>query len=295
MPREVRIAHVTDPHLNFGLPRGRELLGKRGLSALSWWMRRHRLHLRSAARTLEQDVAAQACDVIAMTGDLINFGLPREFEGSRQWLERLGSPARVIALPGNHEALARGWREAMEMHWGEYNKTGQMLEFGPVALICVSSALATPPFFATGRVSENDLQALSDQLADARARDLVPVVLIHHPPTPITIARKALSNLARVAECISQGGAALVLHGHTHRRDFSWIDAPHGRVPVIGTPSFSMSHRGNHPPATWREIRIIQNGGGARAEMQERVANGAGGVVARTPLDLALPFVAVGG
>lgn len=289
---ETRIAHVTDPHLSFGMPRGAELFGKRGLSALSWLSSRRSRHNAETAEVLVQDLLADPHDAVAMTGDLINFGLPREFELSKKWLSRLGPPDSVIAIPGNHEALAGNWEEAMERHWAGYAEPNRTLTLGGANLIAVSSACVTPPLFASGHVQQAALECLRSNLAAARAKGLLAVVLIHHPPTPIAKRRKALSNLRDTADVVANGGASLVLHGHMHGRDLSWIDAPHGRIPVLGAPSLSMAPGHRHPAGAWRSLLIQRSEGATRVRITERVITKSMGLATRTPFDLRLPVVA---
>ena len=59
------------------------------------------------AETLDRlvdDLRAQKPDHIAVTGDLTNIAMREEFENARLWLEELGPPDRVTAIPGNHDA-----------------------------------------------------------------------------------------------------------------------------------------------------------------------------------------------
>ncbi|MEM0944953.1 MAG: metallophosphoesterase [Pseudomonadota bacterium] len=289
---ETRIAHLTDIHLGLAAPLGAEWLGKRGLSGLSWRLKRHRLHRREVAEALVADLLSQPHDLVAMSGDLINFGLAREFEAARPWLERLGPPERVLATPGNHDALAGPWQEAMGTHWGPYAVPGRMVRRGGVALIAVSSACVTPPFFASGRVSAGELAHLRENLSQARAAGDLPIVMIHHPPTPVVSRRKGLTNRCEVSALLAEGGAALVLHGHSHRRDLSWIEAPAGRIPVLGTPSLSMTHGGTAPPGCWRLLTLRRGAGSAEVEIRDRGLSRAGRITEGTPFRLRLPILA---
>jgi nucleotide-binding universal stress UspA family protein len=264
----LRLAHLSDVHLPLTVPRGGELLSKRGLSALNWRLKRRALHGAEVAEALLSDLRAARPDAVAMTGDLCNFALAREFAAGGGWLDALGPAERVVAIPGNHEALTPGWRARMAQGWGRHalGPSGEETPFlrpvGPVALIAVSTAVATPPFMASGRVGPAARTRLGELIAQARRAGLLPVVLMHHPPTAITSRRKGLADREAVCAVLAEAGAALVLHGHTHRPDLSWIDgggtdAP--RIPVLGVPSFSLRPRatgeGNdHPAGAWREI-----------------------------------------
>lgn len=292
MTREIRIAHLSDLHLPLGAPAGAEWLGKRGLSGLSWLIRRNKMHRAEIAEALLADLTSTPHDVVAMTGDLINFGLEREFAASRAWLDRMGPPERVIAIPGNHEALAGNWRAAMDRHWGPYHQSGGVFAHGVFSIIAVSSAVTTPPLMASGHVDPPGVQLLARQLAEARAAGQIPIVLIHHPPTPISIRRKSLSNGTEVSRVLAQGGACLVLHGHTHKRELSWIEAPHGRIPVLGIPSFSM-HPDHHSCAgAWRMVRAFHDANTVKIEVSERCMAAGSGIRSRTPIVMTLPALA---
>lgn len=293
MPDELCLAHLSDPHLPVALPRGTDLLGKRGLSALNWRGRRAARHDARVAETLLADLLAARPEAIAMTGDLVNFSLDREFEAAADWLARLGPPERVIALPGNHEALSPGWRHRLA-RWGPHARGGDgedypwMRRFGRVALIAVSTAVATPPFLASGRVGPAARAALARLIAAARAEEMLPVVLMHHPPTRVTPRRKGLVDGPAVRAVLAEAGAGLVLHGHTHAPDLSWIDATRGRIPVLGVPSFSMRAGMGHAPGAWRLIALATDGGGWTATLTERAITPDGDVTARTPVRLRL-------
>src|ERR1700728_4520864 len=99
------LAHLSDPHLP-PLPRPRlsELAGKRAFGYLNWTRNRHRYQRRDVLDVRLSDLQAQVPDHIAITGDLVNLALEAEFAPARAWLERVGSPERVTAVPRNHDA-----------------------------------------------------------------------------------------------------------------------------------------------------------------------------------------------
>jgi 3',5'-cyclic AMP phosphodiesterase CpdA len=292
MPDELRLAHLSDPHPPLALPRGAELLGKRGLGALSARLGRGRWHDPSAEAALLADLAAAAPDRIAMTGDLVSFSLEREFEAARAWLARLGSPERVLALPGNHEALAPGWQARLARGWGDYaaleapGMAPCLRRAGPVALIAASTAEATAPGLACGRLGRAARDALGALVARARAEGLCPVVLMHHPPTPLTSARKGLRDAPAARAALAE--AALVLHGHTHRAELSVLPGRWGPVPVLGAPAFGAGPRAPRGPGGWRLIRLRAAGGRWRARVEPREIRPDGEVRALAPLRLDL-------
>jgi 3',5'-cyclic AMP phosphodiesterase CpdA len=292
----VVLAHLTDPHVFLGRPTLAEALGKRGLSYFNWIRKRRHLHRPEVVGRIVADLRAAAPDFIAMTGDLVNFGLEREFAGSAGWLTELGPPERVGAIPGNHEAMVAGFEGPMRRHWGAYcaGEGGAegfpwLRRVGPVSVIGLSSAVATPPGMAGGRIGTDQLAALGPMLAAARAEGQCRVVLVHHPPTEVTDWRRSLWNRAELRQVIATEGAELVLHGHTHRADFSWIDTPAGRVPVLGAPSASMAHGTRYDPAAWRRLAFTRDGTGWRLTLQERRIGRSGAVEDGPHLAFRLP------
>lgn len=277
-----RLAHLSDPHLLWTTPRGVELLGKRGLSALNWARRRSAEHRLDVADRLRAHLLEAAPDAIAVTGDVVNFALPGEFTAARPWLETLGSPDKVLVIPGNHEAIAGNWSDAMRRAWGPYAPDlPRLTRHGPLGLIQLSTACVTPPFMASGRLSDPD--AAPRLIAEAEEAGLLPVVLMHHPPTRMTPRRKGLAEMSRVQRALSR--AALILHGHTHRADLSTFAGPHGPVPVIGVPSFSMTPTGRHPAGAWRLLSFEGN----TLTVAEHALASDMTIRTRTPLRFVLP------
>jgi len=279
----VTLSVFSDAHLALGLPRGRELLGKRALSALSWRMKRRWLHDGAVARAAIGAALSARCDAAVSLGDIVNFGLAREFEAAAAMLRDLGAGDHFAAIPGNHEAMAPGWAAPLRSAWGEW-LTGEggaaqfpwLRRVGAVALIGVSSAVATPPFCATGRVGGDQLARLTALLAETGRAGLARVVLIHHPPTAIAPARKALADAAAVRAALRDKGAELVLHGHLHRFSLSWIGDPPQRIPVIGAPSVSMrADAGGDAAGGWLSVRLTREAGRWRAAVTPHGAGGA--------------------
>ena len=276
------IAHFTDAHLplhdSFA---PRELLGKRGLSALNWARRRSRLHLRAVAEALRDDILAHRPDHVAMTGDAANFGLPREFAAAASWLSGFGPPATLSFVPGNHEAISPHAEAAREAAYAPFTRGEQpegawpmLRRFGHVALFGVSTAIPTAPFLAQGEAGAAQIRALRSAL-DAAA-GLCRIVLIHHPPTELASPRKALRDRAALSAALAEAGAALVLHGHDHRNELSWIEGAAGRIPVLGCPSASTPPGRGAAPAEWRFMRIRENEAGWRIEILRRALGPAG-------------------
>ena len=269
-----RIAHLSDPHLppdgaHIGL---RDLASKRSLSRIAW-RRKRREHDPGVLAALTADVAAQGPDHLVITGDLTNFSTPEEFAAARAWLAGLGAPADVTVSPGNHDALvARGGAERFATLAPWFGDAGdarfpQVRRRGPVALVNLSSAVATGPFVATGRLGEDQLVRLDAVLAELAGGGLCRIVMLHHPPADGVVSRrKSLLDAAALRGLLARHGAELVLHGHGHEAAFNAVPGPQGPIPTLGCPSASATPGGRHPAARWHMLEIdpAQPRGGLR-------------------------------
>src|SRR3990172_6686949 len=115
-----RVAHLTDLHATPAHAVVAGLFGKRFFGWLSWQLRRRHAHQERVLEALLADLHAQAPDQIVVTGDLTNVAGEQEFPAARAWLERLGPPARVSIVPGNHDAYVRVPRERGVALWSAY-------------------------------------------------------------------------------------------------------------------------------------------------------------------------------
>jgi len=298
-PAGTVLAHLSDPHLP--LPAGLQplsVLNKRLLSLLSWHTKRCRDHLRETLDRLVADLHREAPDLIAVTGDLTNLGLDMEYRRARLWLDSLGDPARVMVIPGNHEALVRGAWQRGGVHWRPYWQ-GDTLQpdvtrafptlrrRGSLALIGVSSAIASPPGQAVGAVGDAQLERLAKILRKARAEGLCRVVLIHHPPLDGTVSqRKSLRDGADLRALLAREGVELMLHGHSHRSHQQVLQTRDGPAPVIGVPSASSMR---HEAAAYNLCRISPVAGGWEMTLTPRHLTAEGRMAAgcRTTLTLA--------
>ena len=284
------LAHLSDPHLGpVPMPRLRELTGKRALGFMNWHRRRVVRYRPEVLEALVQDLKSAAPDHIAVTGDLVNISLEKEFPPAREWLARLGAPHDVSMVPGNHDAYVRDAIDHPALHWGDYMRgdgigTGAphtragpfpyVRRRGPAALIGLSTALPTAPFLATGKLGANQLMRLSDVLAHLAHEGLFRIVLIHHPPALRSRNRfKRLIDAGPLRRIIAQHGAELVLHGHNHVHSLDWIEGLR-QIAVVGVPSASASLRGDRDPAGYNLYRIAGERGEWRCEVISRGLKG---------------------
>ena len=249
-----RVAQLSDIHLS-PLPHVpvRSLLSKRVLGYLSWSLKRHELHRRETLRALQADLAEQRVDHIVVTGDLVNIGLPQEYELARAWLGELGPPSRVSIIPGNHDAYVAGSLRAGWASWRDYMGDADaeqgfpwMRSLGDLVLLGLSSAVPTGWGIASGHLGATQLTALAELLV-ATPRRKARVILVHHQPIEgWSKPRKCLTDAFLLRAILQRYGAELVLCGHEHRLSIGSIPGPRGPIPVIGAPSASIDDRPGH-------------------------------------------------
>ncbi len=303
----IRLAHLSDLHLPFhgGYPR-RFWTIKRTLGYLNWHRGRKRSFLRRTVDQLVADLGKHGLDHVAVTGDLVNWGLPDELAAAADWLEALGPPDKVCALPGNHDIyVSRGsdpgvgrWRPYMtpdDYGRGLLEELGQfpgdqiiesafpyVRRVGDVALIGLNSAVPTPPFVAAGELGGGQRERLGAVLERLGEEKLVRLVMIHHPPlVGQTPARRALRDADQLQKVFAQYGAELIIHGHNHTNTTAFAEGPGGPIPVLGIAAAGMSraaHSGDNL-GRYNLICVSPGTSGTAIEVTGRGLNKPGGAV----------------
>ncbi|HVT55498.1 MAG TPA: metallophosphoesterase, partial [Xanthobacteraceae bacterium] len=169
------LAHLSDPHIP-PLPDCSpfELIGKRITGYMNWRLRRGAHHSRAVLDALTQDMRAHEPDHIVVTGDLANLSLAPEFATGREFLQSLGEARHVSVIPGNHDAYVRGADRNYLDAWREYLTGDTPRDFsfpylrrrGPIALIGVSTAVPTLPFFASGRIGSAQMDRFAAMMEE---------------------------------------------------------------------------------------------------------------------------------
>lgn len=244
----LRFVHCSDIHLldltGVGV---RRFLNKRLTGGLNLAIRRGRKHDGTLFDRIVERSKALGAERLVITGDLTNLALESEFDHVRERLDTAGLPVTVI--PGNHDAYTRGsararrFEEYLAHHMEGERAAGTLYPFvqrhGDVALVGLSTAIPSLPFYAVGEVGDAQLRELDRVLEQLGEEGLARVVLIHHPPVPgHSHDRHDLLDLDGFGRVIAQRGAELVLHGHEHTKLEGELEGPRGRrVPVHGISS----------------------------------------------------------
>lgn len=268
----VQLAHISDIHLAplpFVGPH--ELFNKRITGFLNWRIKRQGHMHSETLNNLIEHMIEQNPDFTAVTGDLVNLSLNAEFETAAEWIKQLGPPSKVCTIPGNHDAYLKGSREKFCTAMGDYGRGSSIGEnhfpfvrhAQDVAIIACNSAVATPPFFATGAFDDAQAARLRQILLSLGETGMFRVVLIHHPPTSEHAKdwRRGLKGADKFRKVIAEAGAELILHGHLHRSTMSEIPGPKGGVPVVGVASASEDAASGHDPARYNLFTIERKAG----------------------------------
>jgi 3',5'-cyclic AMP phosphodiesterase CpdA len=264
----ITVAHLSDIHLAPLPPiRPAQLLNKRLTGYINWRLKRHTSQGGSGLAQLVDHLHEQDADFTAVTGDLINLGLDAEIAHAASWLNGLGPAERVAVSPGNHDAYLPGTLTRACEAWRPY-VTGETIDdnffpfvrrIGDVAIVCCSSAVATPPFVSAGRFDRGQAGRLGRILHMLGEGGYFRVVMIHHPPGKEGDRLKSgLWGVKLFRQAIAEYGAELILHGHTHRSTQNSLPGPVGAVPVIGVAAASNDPEANRStdPARYNLFHI---------------------------------------
>jgi len=243
-----RIAHITDLHIP-PLPRPplHQLFSKRLLGFLSWHRKRKHEHRPEVLQALLEHLQKTDPDHICITGDLTNITLRAEVDTATRWLRRLGDPQRISLIPGNHDAtVPRGLDYALSqwavwMRDDDGNAGFPYVHYrGPVAIIGLSSAVATPPGLSLGWLGRAQLQRAEALFQRLDQQPLARILMVHHPPhNGACSRRRALSDREGLHRLLARHAVDMVLHGHLHYPVRSTLPGPERPIPVLGAAAGS--------------------------------------------------------
>lgn len=235
----LRIAHISDLHvLDLEGVGWTQFLNKRMTGAMNLAGVRRNAHPVALADALADRLAAGDIDHVIVTGDLTNLALDAEFKRAREVLERIGPPAFVTVIPGNHDMYTRG---ALRHHrfekWfspylvddaDEHHSaiTKGRLHYPFVRAVAphvrvygLSSAIPTPPLLAFGHVGRPQLDRLKQLVTQEPVEVTVRICLVHHNLHHRVGAAEYVASLVdrkAFGRCMHEIRASMVLHGHTH-------------------------------------------------------------------------------
>ena len=282
------LAHFSDPHIGpLPQPTLGELLSKRITGYLNYRRNRKATMTSGSLDLLLADMKSHNPDHVALTGDVVNIALEREFTQAVDWLKTVGPADQVSLILGNHDAYVPSALAMAEKYWQPYlvgdDVVTDHVEFpyvrqrGQVKIIALSTGVPTAPFMATGRLGHEQILKAEALLKATLEEDCFRVVLIHHPPF-VEKGRwyKRLTDYEAFNAMIKRVGAELILHGHTHRRNVMYLDGPTAKVPVVGVPSAASGLEGKHEPGRYNlyTIDAVEGAAGGQRWRCEQIERG---------------------
>lgn len=148
-------------------------------------------------------------DLVVISGDLTESGLPEEYRLLREMLDDLGLP--VLIVPGNHDH-----RETLrtELDLGPHAVTeGGFVQFvadiGNLRLIGLDTV---EPGISAGALCAERLDFLDRALSEAKGRDVL--LFMHHPPFSCALPYMDGVMLRRGADALAE---IIDRHGHVQR------------------------------------------------------------------------------
>jgi 3',5'-cyclic AMP phosphodiesterase CpdA len=158
----------------------------------------------------------QLPDIMVITGDLVDFGRPEEYEHLRRLLQPLAMPKYLI--PGNHDE-----RNALRASFPDHTHLRQWqpfiqyaIEEWPLRIVALDTVI---PMESGGRLDAERLEWVDEKLREKP--DQPTLVIMHHPPFDTLIGHMddiGLEGKEELAKIIARNPQVeRVLCGHLHR------------------------------------------------------------------------------
>jgi 3',5'-cyclic AMP phosphodiesterase CpdA len=215
---------------------------------------------RAAVVALLADLAAQAPDLVVVSGDLTQRARTSEFRAAAEFLEKIA--ARKLVVPGNHDIplfdLLRRALRPLERFQRHIEPDLQPWHVDPELAV---AGLSTPRRnrWKEGRVSLSQLEEVRERFC-ALGDERLKVVVTHHPfvpkegrpredPERSAAARMPLERGVHALGELGSCGADLLLSGHQHvgRQSLlnAWYpDLAHSMLVVEAGTAISRRRRG---------------------------------------------------
>ena len=192
-------------------------------------------------------------DLIAITGDVTQYGREDEFDAAAAWIGALPRP--VLLTPGNHDTPWAGMVDRLFWPFRRYER-----RFGPAWSGAFDApGLAARAFntargiqvrlnWSKGAASQEHALGVAQSLGAAEAGALR-VALCHHPLMevvggPMTAKVRGGS---RAVGALARGGVDVVLSGHVHTPFALPLPCEDGKSYTVGAGTLSIRERGMPP------------------------------------------------
>ena len=155
--------------------------------------------------------------LIVASGDLTHRGRREQHERAAAFLRGLGPP--VVAVPGNHD-IPYTFPARFTSPWAEFERLWGTTEpvYEADGLMFVGLNSVRPWRHQSGGLRPEQLRWVAERLAEAPA-GVLRVVGMHHQMigAPWRTRKRPLARRSEVLASLLDGGAELILSGHTHQ------------------------------------------------------------------------------
>jgi len=192
-------------------------------------------------------------DLIAVTGDITQYGAVAEFAAAETWIKSLPGP--LLITPGNHDTPWAGLISRLFMPFGRYERAfGDPWDAGfdnnEVAARTLNTARGVQIRlnWSKGAARPSHVRRIAEVFART-PHDKLRVVLCHHPLMEMTggpmTAR--VRGGGRAAAALAAAGTDIILTGHIHSPFVFPLAVGEGRTLAIGASTLSTRERGVPP------------------------------------------------
>ena len=222
------ISHISDIHLPIIVqPSFSDLLNKRLFGFINHSSNRKKIHDIENLRIIFDDILKNSDGHTILTGDIVNLSLRSEFESASDFLGSYFPKEKLSIIPGNHDSYVKcNYEDSMYMlrRYTENNHDHRQASpfpylklFNNIAIIGISTAVVSPPLMSWGRVSETQLDTITEILHSLSKDNYFIILLLHHPLHEFGFLNfKGLLNKNSLIKILSGFNINLILHGHLH-------------------------------------------------------------------------------
>jgi 3',5'-cyclic AMP phosphodiesterase CpdA len=208
---------------------------------------------KDAVRAAAECAASGDFQLIAISGDITQFGHTDEFEAAKAWVETLPKP--VMITPGNHDTPYAGLIDRAVSPFARYEKY-----FGPAWRGAYDAGdLAARAFnssrgmqvrlnWSKGAVDLSHVRAAVQGL-DEMPQEALRVAVCHHPLMEVVGGPMTgrVRNGRGASDILAHAGIDVVLSGHVHTAFVITLPCADGMTHGVGASTLSQRERGQPP------------------------------------------------
>ena len=239
MARVTTIFHVSDLH--FGWPAVPEQI-----------------------EAIEQTIAAEKFDVVAISGDLSQRARAGEFQRAAAFIRDASKVSKVITIPGNHDVA--WWRAPLGLRnkarvYQNYRRfidpdLEPVLYVEGATLVGINTAHGVTRRTLTwnlrdisiiGDVKKRQLEIAREAFEDGDKGNARVIVMHHNPVKGELSGRHGLKNTQKILGAFAEMGVDVVLCGHDHQESVHFIEHTKKGTVISTAGTVSERSRGGRP------------------------------------------------